>query len=252
MEKLFVNQNGLGSQTVIINRRNSMFNPPKIKSVNTAGMKVSKASNFFNFVGTTVTGKPVIGEKIAMVSAFKTGANALTASVNTQLSSEKTKEMAEADEVRDDMLRGIDRLIAAHAVFPSVNREEIGKLLAVVKSYGGHKMRSANDGEETALIDGMQERLSTSPNAERVAMIDGLSDWLTKLNTANTNFKNLAEAKATEKATAGEASGKVRDDLIPLYMELKYKIEANAALNTAPEFEEVINLINGYIDTFGL
>ncbi len=135
--------------------------------------------------------------------------NELSKNMTTAYNQDKIKsEFEEADIVRDEAVRSLGSLIEGYASFPLEAKRTAAKAIKAVFDKYGKKIVNSSYAAETGQINSLLEDLSAESLAESIAALDGMSDAIEALRTAQTAFDELdveysrALSQKTDSATS--------------------------------------------------
>ena len=153
-----------------------------------------------------------------------------------------TEQMAEADRVRDVIFSGLVDTVNASCKHFDPNVQAAGNNLKIVFDTYGNLARKPHD-EQTSGIYNLIQDLEGRYAAD-IAKI-GANDWVTELNTRNTEYNELVRRRDAE--TAQKPDGKmknIRTEIDRVYRDIITAIETLAKLTDDPnEIETYRNFI---------
>lgn len=214
--------------------------------VNLSKEKVGVCATYLQSLLDIMKNKTIILQHLS-IDALEAEVNLLVKAIVALKGFGQTERLQLADKKRDKRLSAIGLLIRAFASNEDENQEDAKDLLIVLNSYGVSKVRSSSYSDETAKIKSMIERFNTSPNIEKVAKFQSLSDWLTFLEDDNSAFEVIMNEKASEMNMNYESCGAICDRIIPLYRNFIKGINAHAFIETDPEFDAFIDEHNAQV-----
>ncbi len=161
-----------------------------------------------------------------------------------------TQALNEADAQRDMIHSGLIHLF--HAYSHSGNEAKMAaaeRMLFVAKQYGFGKLRRADHDTETALLDGLMETLRSDKYKDDIALLSEINNFLSALQDAMDNYKQVKSNKATEASTKLDYTARdVRNEIVPIYRKIVGTVEGMAEVGADPSYSEFIAELNGLID----
>ena len=163
--------------------------------------------------------------------------------------SDYSAKIAEADERLDKAVTGFSETVrgALHHFRLEVADAALS-LKNLLKPYGDiiHK----NYDEELAAVTNLLQDLEGA-YATSVALISGLSEWVTEIKAASENVTTLLALRNTEKAgKPQERMVNVRREIDPVYRDIVAKIEAFTLVESEAEYVPFIRELNELVDRF--
>lgn len=153
--------------------------------------------------------------KDANLSAVMNDVESLSARLTTAIKSDKaTSTLDEADIARDEVIRNLADALAGYAAIPvAAKKAAAGNLLAVFSKYG-KQIASKNYAEESSLIESLLEDLSAENLKTDIASLDGISDLIFELRSAQDNFNKASDSYTAAKTGKGESATAVKKSLL--------------------------------------
>ncbi len=116
----------------------------------------------------------------------------LSKDITTAYNQDKIKsEFEEADIVRDEAIRSLGSLIEGYAVFPLEAKQTAVKPIKAIFNKYGKKIVNSSYAVETGQIKSLLEDLSAESLTENIAALDGMSETIEAVRSAQTAFDEL-------------------------------------------------------------
>jgi len=227
------------------------MSPKKIRHVSLKSITVAACSNYLRKLIICIKAEIVVSEKIS-VAVLESLLETFEAALKSLHGFRQTERLKIADEKRDKLLSAINMLLKAFVAHESEDQDDAKALYLVLNSFGVSKMRHSSYGDETALLRSLVERFNAPENIDKMAKFSILSDWLTELEEANDEFDAIMNEKISEIDQDHESCTVIRNKITPIYNDVIDRINANALLQTAPEFITVVDEVNSLIEAFHL
>lgn len=153
--------------------------------------------------------------KDANLSAVMSEVETLSAKLTTAIKSDKaTSTLDEADIARDSVIRNLADALSGYAAIPVAAKKSAAEnLLAVFGKYG-KQITSKNYAEESSLIESLLEDLGAENLKTDVAALDGVSDLISELRSAQDDFNKASDAYTAAKTGKGESATSVKKTLL--------------------------------------
>jgi hypothetical protein len=163
--------------------------------------------------------------------------------------SDYSAKIAAADERLDSAVVGFSETVRG-ALYHF--RQEVAdaalSLKNLMKTYGN--IIRKNYDEELAAVTNLLQDLEGA-YAEKVGRINGLSEWITEIKSANENMSALLALRNTEKAgKSQERMVNVRREINSVYRGVVAKVEALALVEGETEYTPFIRELNELVDRF--
>ena len=135
-----------------------------------------------------------------------------------------TEELQKADEVRDDILRGMTLLVHSCLYHFDENVKQAAKRLQILfDTYGNVRMKPLN--EETADITNIIQDLNGTKYIGDVQLTN-LTSWIPKLQNANNNFEQIMKNRFAEAAEKPDIIlREVRTEIDAVYRKMVERVE---------------------------
>jgi hypothetical protein len=178
----------------------------------------------------------------ALFPAFLTLYGSADEAMEVIRKSATTEQIAEADNARDTVFRGLAEAVKSSLYHFDIGKREAAKRLQTVLSHYGNIARKSYD-EETASIYNFLQELNGAYAADVTAL--NLTDWLTQLDADNHAFDALLQARYAE----GEAKPdirtlEVRRELDRNYRDMLDRIDASILLNGETQYAPFVKALN--------
>ena len=145
-----------------------------------------------------------LSEDAFLKSVFEEMA-ALYERITTALKKTKVStSLEEADSVRDTAVRELGNLLSGYASFPLAEKRAAAQTVLDVFNKYGKKIAHANYSEESAYIESLLIDVAQEPAASAVKALDGVTELIAALRTAETAFKASHEEFAHVSAQNGQ------------------------------------------------
>lgn len=168
--------------------------------------------------------------------------------LNVVLKSTLTGKIADADQQRDDLVRGtLDTLKGAANHFLPEKREAAERLQNLFDRSGNISTKSYE--EQTAAITALLEDITAGYTAD--ATLLGLVEWLTALQAANDNLAALMAERYTEEA--GRTGLKMKDTrkaADDAYRTITTRIDALIVVNGPEAYSDFVEQLNLRVDRY--
>ena len=159
-----------------------------------------------------------------------------------------TKQIEEADAVRDQMYRGfVDAIKSALNHFWVPKREAAERVQIVIDHYG-NIARKPYDDETASLFNFIQEM-----NGTYAADINtlGVKEWIDKMNSDNQTFQGLMDNRYTEGAGKTYLRMKdVREKTDRCYRDMIERLDALMLINGDTQYAPFVNELNTRVERF--
>ena len=164
--------------------------------------------------------------------------------------SSQTDLLAESDEYRDRVFRGLcDTSRAALNHFKPEKAEAARKLIIVFDTYGNVTVEAYD--EETAKINSLIKDLINN-HANDIDLL-ALNEWVDELQTANNKFVDIKNERYTEESSKTSLRmKKVRIETDALYKEMVNRINAQILLNGDTNYIDFVTALNQRIENVKL
>ncbi len=161
--------------------------------------------------------------------------------------SEHTASIAEIDEKRDRLYRGLVHRVKAEAFSPLEEVQKLAeKVLIVVRTYGNFTKH--NYQKETTEIQNFIADLKSEEYAEAVQKI-GLKQWIVWLEEANTSFVTAYTSRRDEYAARPEYNLKtIRKENDEIFRKIKEIAMALAVVQPSEQLSVFISKVNASIN----
>ena len=168
-----------------------------------------------------------------------------------------TEELQKADEIRDDLLRGMTLLVQSCLYHFDEDVKVAAKRLQILfDTYGNVRMKPLN--EETADITNIIQDLKSTKYLSDT-QVTNLIQWIPKLQTANDNFEQIMKNRFAETAEKPDiVLREVRNEIDVVYrkiverIEVYWFIENEASADTGGNITNFIRYINVIIEKYNL
>lgn len=165
--------------------------------------------------------------------------------INFLRKSELTALIADADALRDSMLRGLALHIKTFSHSMDAEKREAARQLQVLLDNVGDFRRdnySAESGIIGPFLNELQE--NHTQNIEAI----GAGEWVNSIKNANQEFDKLIEERSKERVDAMTVTGKkARREVDKTYRQLMNSIEVAHIVSGGSMYIELINRMNEYI-----
>ena len=159
-----------------------------------------------------------------------------------------TAQIAQADEQRDELARGLVLLIEANCFhFTPAIKEAASRLKVVTDTYGNIAIKTYD--AETAAINSLIAEFNATHAAD-VAVLN-LAPWLGELQNRNNAFASLMAGRYTE--TAGKTPLRMADarkQAELTYRKIVQRIEALIEINGLESFATLVAELNARVERF--
>lgn len=180
----------------------------------------------------------------------------LSAKITTAILQDKTlSSLDAADGARDEAVKTLGTVIAAYAVFPIASKKELASpLKTVYDKYAKAGITKANYTSESSMIESLLEDLSAPALAENIAGLDGVTEAISAVRSAQDDFTTANDAYIKASVNKGAAASSynkpivslVNDRLVPYLNVMTASGNENCAEFTK-NVEKEINRVNDMI-----
>ncbi|MDR2127408.1 MAG: DUF6261 family protein [Prevotellaceae bacterium] len=160
-----------------------------------------------------------------------------------------TEQIAEADNERDIVFRGLAEAVKSALYHFNVAKRQAAKRLQVVLDHYGNIARKSYDEETAAIINFLQEL-----NGEYAADISllGLNEWVTQIDGSNRAFDALQQARYAEGAAKTDIRMvDVRKETDRIYRSMIDRINASILLNGETQYAPFVKDLNIRVEHYG-
>ena len=189
----------------------------------------------------------------AFLQATMTNLETLSSQITTAILQDKALSTLEAcDTVRDEAVKTLGSLLSAYAVFPVAEKQELAlPLKAVYDKYAKTGITNASYISESSMIESLLEDLAVSSLAENIAGLDGISQAISQIRSAQDDFASANDAYVKACGSKGASASSIKkpivslinDKLIP-YLNALVIAESDVVADFATAVETEINRIN--------
>ncbi len=139
----------------------------------------------------------------------------LQKTLTTALNQDKIKsELEEADAARDEAVRALGSRIEAYLTNPIEATQTAAQALQTVFDKYGKKIVALSYKEESTYIASLLEDLSAESLAESIAALNGMSDAISTLSSAQATFDELYAAYTNAKSAKADSAYSYRKPLL--------------------------------------
>jgi len=184
---------------------------------------------------------------------LKEGNAEMEAVYKTLKASELTDKITAEDDVRDNLIAGIEKLADGFTHHFETDHTDAAKLILMhTGKYGTTIARLKYQAETTALNDLIDSSKNDSKLNAAVSLLS-LNQWFVKLEESNNRFKNLFMVRVKDNAEKPDAKLKdLRKESIVQYKELAKHLESHAVVTPSALYTKVIKEINQLIDKYNM
>ncbi len=155
-----------------------------------------------------------------------------------------TQKIVEADNLRDNILRGMIHIVKGMTYFPDENLSDMAEQIKTLIDKYGENIQRIPQREESAVIENLLQDLQTETIAGILPQL-GLSQWVPKLQEANANFDNLYLARSEKEATfISGLTREQREKMQDAFTHLCRTIEAYAFIDGEDAYKTLADRIN--------
>lgn len=158
----------------------------------------------------------------------------LSADLTTAIKATKiSTSLEDADAKRDELVRQLGTLLSGYAVIPVAEKKAAAvSLLSVYDKYGKAIVNEAY-ARESSLIESLLEDFAEESLSSAVSALDGVSDTLTSLRTAQDEFNAANDSATAALSEKGESAYAIKKTVLASINEkLVPYITAMSALNS--------------------
>ena len=165
--------------------------------------------------------------------------------------SELTKKIIAEDEVRDNLITGIEKGAEFYTYHFNPDYVEAGnRLLIHIHKYGDTIARLSYQAETTALNDFIDHYKNDNKLNAAVTLL-GMNEWFVKLEESNIAFNDLYIMRVKENAGKPDLNLKeLRKESAIQYRKLVKHLEAGNIINPSDLYNKVLKEINQLIDKY--
>nr|PID95645.1 MAG: hypothetical protein CSA94_00505 [Bacteroidota bacterium] len=155
-----------------------------------------------------------------------------------------TQKIIEADNIRDSLLIGLNYVVKGMTYFTDSNISNMAEQVKTILSKYGKRIDTLPQREESAVIENILQDLQAEPIAGMLPQL-GLSQWIPKLQEANTNFDSLYLARSEKEATfISGLTREQREKMQEHFSHLCRTIEAYAFIDGEDAYKTLADRIN--------
>ncbi|MEA1849754.1 DUF6261 family protein [Chryseobacterium sp. MHB01] len=208
-----------------------------------------------DFSGIIALNNPATLQIDAKLSIFNTRISELENLYKKALANEKTQELLQLDERRDNAVIGINYYLLSQSYhFESARKENAQLLLDSISLYGSGIAR-LNYQAETATLNNLIRDWENKPELADAISYFQLSGWVAELKNANELFNTKYLSRTQEYGDANpETIKSKREEVNAAYYALRDRIDAlHLLVETPPSpYTTVINQLNALTDQYNV
>ncbi|TAJ12038.1 hypothetical protein DMA11_14695 [Marinilabiliaceae bacterium JC017] len=168
------------------------------------------------------------------------------ATLNRRTGNPLSKEVEEKDQVRDFRFLGFRMMVEAFCYHWEPPLQEAARVLREIIRRHGWCMYHEGNKKETALINAMINEMHQEPAAAHLEMLD-LTEWLVKLNDAQTDFETTLQAREIKDSEESVDLLTIRKSLYENVRATLSYIESQMNFYESDNLKQLINAINEII-----
>ncbi len=190
---------------------------------------------------------------VAAMAALVQAYNDLDAAMNRALGSNNTRQLLLLDDQRDNVINGLEMVLRGYELSTIPAKAQAARiLLRYLEAYGEHIDRQPQI-QETSSINNLLQDFGKVDAVAAIAQIPALTaDWITPLQTANTQFEALYSTRAADLQVADVGAAKRLRGVAQQRLE-DYVNKLNSTLTLAatpdPAQVKAVNIINTEVAT---
>jgi len=208
-----------------------------------------------DFSGIIALNNPATLQIDAKLSTFNAKISELENLYKKALANEKTRELLQLDERRDNAVIGINYYLLSQSYhFENARKENAQLLLDSISLYGSSIAR-LNYQAETATINNLIRDWENKPELIDAVASFNLSEWVNEMKTANDLFNTKYLSRTQEYGDANpETIKSKREEVNAAYYALRDRIDAlHLLVETPPSpYATVINQLNALTDQYNV
>lgn len=164
-----------------------------------------------------------------------------------------TQELINLDNLRDDCLKGINKVLDGYSYyFLPANRDAAKLLINSMNKYGTKIYQLNYPAETTSIVSLVSDWKNTPALASAITLLN-LDAWVTELTTRNTAFNDKYLSRAMEQSSLPQVKTfDARVKLVASYKNLTDQIEAGAKFMGDNSYNVLINLMNELITKYNV
>lgn len=182
---------------------------------------------------------------VNLLTGYETALSAEEAAMQVELGSAYTKTITESDAYRDQLEHGLELLIESGQYHYNLDvQESARKAKRIWDQYGDLRKLAYN--EESSAIANRNKEFKNNYASDIAAI--GATEWLNKVDEANSEFINHFGSRANEEATRISGDVRAARNLVdPAYNTIVTHINALTVVNGETNYAEFIDQVNYYI-----
>ena len=139
----------------------------------------------------------------------------LSAELTTAIKSDKVlSTLDEADIKRDEIIKNLGNALTGYASIPVAAKESAAEKLLLVFGKYGKSLTSKSYAEESSLIESMLEDFSADDLKSDIVALDGISELLSSLRTAQNEFNKANDEFTAANVGKGENATSLKKKLV--------------------------------------
>ncbi len=157
----------------------------------------------------------------AFLNAAMAELESLSAKITTAILRSRTiSTLDEADDARNEALKSLHAMISGYAAFPIAAKKDAAlPLKAVYDKYSKANITRANYTSKSSMIESLLEDLSAPELSESVDALEGVSEAVAKIRSAQDEFVKASDSYLAAKAEKSESASTIRKPIMSLLNE---------------------------------
>jgi len=227
--------------------------------MNTIELRLLRNAEYLQYVkdfsGIIALNNPATLQIDAKLSTFNARISELENLYKKALANEKTQELLQLDERRDNAINGTYYLLLGHSYHFEADKKQKAQLLLDNMALYGSGIARLNYQAETATLNNLIRDWENKPELINAVASFNLSAWINEMKTANDLFNTTYLSRTQEYGDASpETIKSKREEVNAAYYALRDRIDAlHLLVDTPPSpYATVINQLNALTDQYNV
>ncbi|NML56546.1 DUF6261 family protein [Chryseobacterium cheonjiense] len=227
--------------------------------MNTIELRLLRNAEYLQYVkdfsGIIALNNPATLQIDAKLSTFNNRISELENLYKKALANDKTQELLQLDERRDNAINGIYYFLLGHSYHFEADKKQKAQLLLDNMALYGSGIARLNYQAETATLNNLIRDWENKPELINAVASFNLSAWINEMKTANDLFNTTYLSRTQEYGDASpETIKSKREEVNAAYYALRDRIDAlHLLVDTPPSpYATVINQLNALTDQYNV
>ncbi len=227
--------------------------------MNTIELRLLRNAEYLQYVkdfsGIIALNNPATLQIDAKLSTFNARISELENLYKKALANDKTQELLQLDERRDNAINGIYYFLLGHSYHFEADKKQKAQLLLDNMALYGSGIARLNYQAETATLNNLIRDWENKPELINAVASFNLSAWINEMKTANDLFNTAYLSRTQEYGDASpETIKSKREEVNAAYYALRDRIDAlHLLVETPPSpYATVINQLNALTDQYNV